>query len=115
MSEQYKITGVVETVLPTQTFDSGFTKRVIVINTGGEYPQHVPIEFVKDKVSVLDAFHNGTPVTVYFNVRGNEYNGKYYVNLVGWKIESPAMTQMATPQPAPQKITPMPTGDEIPF
>jgi len=110
MSEQYKITGVVETVLPTQSFDSGFQKRVIVVNTGGEYPQHVPIEFIKDKVNVLDAFHDGTPVTIYFNVRGNEYNGKYYCNLQGWKIESPAMTQQAPQQPAQQSA-----GDEIPF
>ena len=34
-----------------------------------------------------DGLTDGQEVTVSINLRGNEYNGNYYVNLVGWKID----------------------------
>ena len=87
MNEEIKITGTVEKVLDTETFASGFTKRVLVVNTGGDYPQTIPVEFVKDKTSVLDGLSEGDAITAYVNLRGNEYNGKYYANIQGWKLD----------------------------
>jgi hypothetical protein len=46
----------------------------------------VAIDFVKDKCDVLNAYKVGDSVEVGINIRGNEYNGKYYVSLQGWKI-----------------------------
>ena len=66
--------------------NNGFTKRQLVIATSEQYVQYIPIDFVKDKTSLLDAFKVGEEVSVSINIRGNEYNGKYYVNLNGWKI-----------------------------
>ena len=37
----------------------------------------------------IDEFQIGDPVKVYFDIRGNEYKGKYYVNLNAWKLERP--------------------------
>ena len=88
MSESYQIKGTVHEIGEIQTFPSGFTKRVLVIITDpGEYPQYVPVEFVKDKCGLLDSLAVGQEVTVAINIRGNEYNGKYYVNLQGWRLE----------------------------
>ena len=50
----------------------------------------------------------GQEVTVHFNLRGNEYNGKYYVNLQAWRLdkgEGFAPTEMANVEEA----------DDIPF
>ena len=75
----------------TQTFGSGFTKREFVITTGdSKYPQDIKFEVVKDKCSLLDQFSIGQAVNVSFDIRGNEYNGKYYVNLNCWKIQAGA-------------------------
>ena len=82
-----EITGTVETVLPLQEFPSGFSKRTLVINTGGKYPQLVPVEFVKDKTSILSDLSKGQEVTASVNIRGSEYNGKYYCSLDGWKLD----------------------------
>ena len=80
--------------------NNGFTKRQIVIETSEQYPQKVAIDFVKDKCSILDKFSIGQQVTVDVNVRGSEYNGKFYVNLQGWKINLQA-TEQATVQVQP--------------
>ena len=88
MSDNIKIKGKVETILEIQEFASGFKKRTIVLNTGGEYPQMVPVDFAKDKIDLLAVLSVGQPVTVSVNIRGNEYNGKYYVSLAGWKVDA---------------------------
>lgn len=65
---------------------NGFTKRMIVVETAEQYPQKLAIDFVKDKTSVLDSYKVGDNVNVSINLRGSEYNGRYFVNLQGWKI-----------------------------
>ena len=84
-----EITGKIKLIGETETVGSAgtFKKRLIVISTEEQYPQHVPIDFVQDKTSILDKYQVGEEVKVSVNVRGNEYNGKYYVSLNGWKIE----------------------------
>lgn len=96
MNEEIKITGTVEKVFDTETFASGFTKRVLVVNTGGDYPQTIPVEFVKDKTSVLDGLKNGDAITAYVNLRGNEYNSKYYANIQGWRLDKGSNKETAT-------------------
>ncbi len=88
MSNKYEITGQVKVIENTQTFASGFQKREFVVTIpDGKYPQDIKLELIKDNVTVLDGIQLGDEITVHFNVRGNEYNGKYYVNLVAWRIE----------------------------
>lgn len=65
---------------------NGFTKRMVVVETLEQYPQKLAIDFVKDKTSVLDGYKVGDNVSVAINLRGSEYNGRYFVNLQGWRI-----------------------------
>lgn len=90
MSTAYTATGPILNIGETQTFASGFTKRELVITTDADskYPQAVKFEVTKDKCAELGKFKVGQPVTVYFNLRGNEYNGKYFVNLQAWRIDA---------------------------
>lgn len=67
---------------------SGFTKKLLVLETIETYPQKLPIEFVKDKTALLDGKTIGQEATVSINLRGSEYNGKYYAQIQGWKIET---------------------------
>jgi hypothetical protein len=85
----YELTGKVKLVQDAQTFGSGFTKREVVVTVEkGKYPQEICLEFVQDKISLLDKVTPGQEVTITFDIRGREYNGRYYVNLSGWKIEA---------------------------
>ncbi len=87
MSNKYELEGQIKVINSTQTFDSGFSKREFVITTEDKYPQDVKFETIKDGCDKLDDYNVGDNVIVSFNVRGNEYNDKYYVNLQAWKME----------------------------
>ena len=72
----------------TQTFPSGFCKREFVIEEiADKYPQKIKFEAIKERCDGLDNIPIGSLLTVHFNIRGNEYNGKYYVSLQSWKID----------------------------
>lgn len=85
-----ELTGKVIVKNPTESVGSnGFEKRLLVIETQEQYPQKIAIDFVQGKVNLLDNIKLGDEVKVSINIRGNEYNDKYYVSLNGWKIEKP--------------------------
>lgn len=84
----YELTGTVKIIQDPQTFASGFTKRELIVTVpDGNYPQDISLEFLKDKADLLNELSVGDEVTVSFNLRGREYNGKYYNNLTGWKLQ----------------------------
>jgi len=117
----YNITGRIIEIGLVQTFDSGFTKRQFVIEEkpGADYPNPIPLEVVKDRCALLDSLQVGDTVTASYDLRGREYNGKYYVNVQAWRIERDE--QQAAPQPtaqeARQEVDALrePDGDNLPF
>lgn len=108
-----------------QRFDSGFFKREFVLTTQEQYPQDLKFELLKDKTSLIEGKQPGEEVVVQFDLRGSEWNGRYYVNLVCWKMEGVA--QGANPAtsgpPNPADLPPIapidvetPAGDDdLPF
>ncbi len=88
MAKGYEIEGKIHLINDVQTFNSGFTKREFVVEVeDGKFPQQIKFEAVKDKTSLTDGLQVGDPVKVFFDIRGNEYNGRYFVNLNAWKLE----------------------------
>ena len=59
--------------------------------------QDVKFECIKDKCSLLDSYSVGQNVKVSFNLRGNEYKDRYFVNLQAWRMEA---ADDAAPAPA---------------
>ena len=88
MANQFEIEGSIKLIFDTQSFASGFQKREFVVTTQDKYPQDIKFEVVKDKCSLLDDLQAETQVKVSFDIRGNEYKDRYYVNLNAWKIEA---------------------------
>jgi hypothetical protein len=108
----YDLTGKVKLIQEPQTFSSGFTKRELVVTVeDGKYPQEINLEFLQDKVSLLDTLSEGQEVKVSFDIRGREYNGRYFNNLVGWKIEA---TNGAAAPAAADDRPPLPDDSEAP-
>lgn len=83
-----ELEGSIKLVSDTQTFNSGFQKREFVITTKEQYPQDVKFELIKERIDLIDAYKPGDDIKVHFNIRGNEYNGKYFVNLQAWRLEA---------------------------
>lgn len=108
----YELTGKVKLLQEPQTFASGFTKREMVVTVeDGKYPQEINLEFLQDKISLLDNLSEGQDVKVFFDIRGREYNGRYFNNLVGWKIEAEDGGSSA---PAEDDRPPLPDDSEAP-
>lgn len=112
----YEIEGKIKVIYDPQTFDSGFKKREFVITTEGKYPNDIKLEFTKganadkDKCAILDKYEVGQSVKVSFDLRGNEWKDRYFVNLVAWKIE--AMDASGESAPAPEQSEPEPEQSE---
>ncbi len=108
----FEISGKIKLIHETQSFSSGFTKREFVVTTGdSKYPQDIKFETIKDKCNMLDSYSPGQDVQVNFDIRGNEYNGRYYVNLNCWKIQAGG-GQQAAPQNEPKFDNPFGNSEE---
>jgi hypothetical protein len=85
-----QIKGTIKLIKPTEQVSEKFTKREFVVTTTESYPQDIAIQFVKDKCSELDKFSVGKSVEVDVNIRGNEHNDRYFINLQAWRIKEVA-------------------------
>lgn len=126
------INGTVKLVGQTQQFSEKFSKREVVITeTAGQFPQHIPVEFSNDKMALLDNFAPGDQVTVSCFVNGREYTdrntgqARYFLSLRGDRIEragenpapsAPAPRAAATPPPPTLADMPAASSeDDLPF
>jgi len=81
-----EINGTLEAKFDTKEFKSGFKKKEFVVNTGGEYPQSIKLEVVKDNIEKLDAMTLGTEISCKIDIRGRLYEGNYYNNILAWSV-----------------------------
>ena len=82
-----EIKGTLEAIFETKEFKSGFKKREFVVNTGGDYPQSVKMEVVKDNIDKLNELPIGSRVECKIDIRGLFYEGNYYNNILAWAID----------------------------
>ena len=88
MGKSFEIEGKLKIINDIESFSSGFTKREFVLEVeDGNYPQMIKFECLKDKTSLTDGFSVDDEVKVTFDIRGREWNEKYFVNLNAWKLE----------------------------
>jgi len=116
----YEMAGVVKLLQEPQTFSSGFTKREIVLSVqDGQYTQDVCVEFVQDKVALLETIKAGQIITISFNIKGREYNGRYFNNLQGWRIETEKSAQSTVENVKQESLPVVPLGlddfQDVPF
>jgi len=82
------IKGAIKLINPVKVISDKFSVREFVIVTGdAKYPQEVIFQTVNDRMDVIAPYGEGQQVTVSFNVRGREYNGKYYNTLDAYKVQ----------------------------
>lgn len=107
-----EVVGKVRMIDSTKEVGSnGFKKRDIVVTTEEQYPQHISIQFVQEKTSLLDNFKPGDNVRVSINLRGREWvnpQGEtvYFNTIQGWKIEKLVVESPSQHIPAPPSAAP---------
>ena len=98
-----EIQGKVKVIGQVQEIGSkGFKKRELVVTTEEQYPQHILVEFIQDKTSLLDGLVIGQKIKVGINLRGREWTNpqgeaKYFNAIQGWKIEIPPSAEIPKP------------------
>lgn len=80
-----------------------FKIRQIVIQTDEQYPQSIPVQFVQDKCVILNNYAIGDLVKIGINIKGSEWQGKYYSNISGWKIEKTDSTTLTAQNHMPDR------------
>lgn len=102
------IKGAIKLINPIKVISDKFSVREFVISTGdAKYPQEIIFQTVNDKMDIIAPYGQGQVVEVYFNVRGREYNGRYYNTLDAWKVQGEVTTSPVN--------EPMPMPDDLPF
>jgi hypothetical protein len=99
----YEIEGKVKKLFDKQEFNKGFVKREFVITTREQYPQDVKLECTMDRVDLLDKISEGDDVVAKFNIRGNEYQGRYFVNLQAWSVTNNTVSAPSGGSPSPSQ------------
>ena len=117
MSEVLKMTGTVHNIGEVETFDSGFSKRLLILEVvDGQYKNLHAFQATKDKTAMFDDLRVGQEATVCFNhSRCREYNGKWYTDPYScWKVEAQLPATGSTPPDAHTPANPL-DDDSIPF
>ena len=116
-----ELQGTVKKLGETQTFASGFQKRELVLLTEEQYPQPIQIDFLSDKIDLLNNVSEGESVKIGINIRGREWTNpqgevKYFNSITGWRIEKVSSENTNTQAPQPNTFEkPAPITNDNPF
>lgn len=97
----FEVTGKLIKKYETESKTESFRAREFVIEVeSGQYPQFVKFQCVQDRTSIIDDVNEGDQIKVHFDLRGREWQGKYFTNLNAWRVEADSPATGATPPPA---------------
>lgn len=128
---QVTVTGSIKSIGKTQEVSASFKKReLVIIESVGQRPAHIPIEFTQERTGLLDGYAPGEQVTVTAFVNGREWTGrdgvlKHFLSLSGNRIERAGAPAMASapaaavangaPPPGTADMPPASDEDDLPF
>jgi hypothetical protein len=110
----FEVEGKLHKKFDTESKTETFQAREFVIETEGNYPQYVKFQLVQDRCALLDPFEEGQLINVHFDLRGREWNGKYFTNLNAWRIEQGGAQAAAPASAPPAADSSFPSADDEP-
>ncbi len=123
----FEIIGKLVKKFETESKTDSFRAREFVIEIdGGTYPQFVKFQCLQDRTTMVDPFNEGDQIKVHFDLRGREWQGKYFTNLNAWRVEAVSAVPGATMPPssttefsdfpkAADDLGDISSGDDLPF
>lgn len=105
----FDITGTLVKKYETETKGESFRVRDFVIkaNDGGQYDNFVKFQCTQDRTAIVDDINEGDEIKVHFDLRGRQWQDKYFTNLNAWRVENLAGS-------SPAAKTGGPNFDELP-
>ena len=120
----FELTGKLHRIFDTEQIKETFRKREFVVEkVDGQYPEFIKFQLVQDRTSLMDQFSEGDEVTVSFDLRGREWQGKFFTNVQAWRVQSAGGGSGQAPPPAadpfpseePPQFQSGATKDDLPF
>lgn len=109
----FEVTGKLHKKFDTENKTETFQAReFVIIVEDGNYPQHVKFQLVQDRCALVDEYNEGDDIKVHFDLRGREWQGRYFTNLNAWRIERPTASASAPPPSGMDNS--FPTADDEP-
>lgn len=91
--------GKLHKVFDIEQKTDSFRTREFVIELSGQYPQYIKFQLTQDKCEMIDPYKEGQMLKVFFDLRGRQWQDKFFTNLQAWRIEAAGESQPA-PMPA---------------
>lgn len=109
----FEIEGKLHKVFETEQKSESFRTREFVIETlQGSYPQFIKFQLTQDRCEVIEPFKTDQQIKVYFDLRGRQWQDKYFTNLQAWRIELVGDAQSA-PMPDQHEIAHAENGGPV--
>ena len=103
-SQSFEIQGKLHKVFPSENKSGSFQAREFVIEVeSGQYSQLIKFQLTQERCDLIDSYSEGEEIQVHFDLRGREWDGKYFINLNAWRLNRPSSTEKTdSPKPTVQ-------------
>lgn len=82
-----EVEGKLHKKFPAESKSTTFQAREFILEIkSGNYSEYVKFQLVQDKCSLVDDYQEGDLIKVFFDLRGREWQGKYFTNLNAWRL-----------------------------
>ena len=119
-SESFEIAGKLHKVFPSENKSGSFQAREFVIEVeSGQYSQMIKFQLTQERCDLIESYQEGEEIQVHFDLRGREWDGKYFINLNAWRLNRPSFTEKTedVKTPSQEEVLPLPDGsfNDLPF
>lgn len=111
----FEITGILHRKYDTESKSESFKTREFVIKTEEQYPQFVKFQLTQDRCSAIDSYNVEDKIKVHFDLRGREWQDKFFTNLNAWRIEKAESNGMDHLGAVPPPVMQPPSDNQDPF
>ena len=103
-SQSFEIQGKLHKVFPSENKSGSFQAREFVIEVeSGQYSQLIKFQLTQERCDLIESYSEGEEIQVHFDLRGREWDGKYFINLNAWRLNRPSSTEKTdSPKPTVQ-------------
>ena len=109
----FEIVGKLHKIFETESKTETFQAREFVITTDGPYEQFIKFQLTQDRCQIIDNFKEGEQIKVHFDLRGREWNEKYFTNLNAWRVEKNMVSETTETSDAPNTAIESPVESSV--
>ena len=104
----FEVVGKLYRKFDTESKSEKFQVREFVIETmDGNYAQFIKFQLAQERCPLIDGYTEGEDIKVHFDLRGREWQGKFFTSLNCWRLEKSDGTEaVAAPQAAQKAAAP---------